>query len=160
MPACRLNWKIRRYRIQRIGNGIYWVYGDFIPIQFIVTTQLSTEENLWLRSLTNSLKGKREVDELLDSYNMHHKNVLYESVMDIIVRANQEAFEEVSGMCKALEELIHDTIEKKVEERIEERTKRYERLNLLLAQSNRVADIVKAAEDKEYRQQLMEELGL
>lgn len=80
--------------------------------------------------------------------------------MDIIVRANQEAFEEVSGMCKALEELMHDTIEERVEERIEERTKRYERLNLLLAQSNRVADIVKAAEDKEYRQQLMEELGL
>lgn len=36
---------------------------------------------------------------------------MYESVMDIIVRANREKFEEEKGMCQALMELMKDKFE-------------------------------------------------
>lgn len=36
--------------------GIYYIKGDVIQIQIIVTRKLSEIENLWLRSLTNKLK--------------------------------------------------------------------------------------------------------
>lgn len=58
-----------------------------------------------------------EVRRLLNEYQHHRDDKLYESVMDIIVRANYEEFEEVRGsMCKALEELMADVIAERQKE--------------------------------------------
>ncbi|MDO4471147.1 MAG: 3-isopropylmalate dehydrogenase, partial [Bacillota bacterium] len=38
---------------------------------------------------------------------------MYESVMDIIVRANEDKFEEAKSMCEALEELMKEELEAK-----------------------------------------------
>ncbi|MFR8347671.1 MAG: hypothetical protein ACLVAS_13755, partial [Mediterraneibacter gnavus] len=98
----------------------------------------------------------------------------------LIVRANKQKFEEVKGMCDALRELMKDEIEaeakKLAEERInaevnrqvQERTKqsveatekRINTLNLALSKADRIADIIKAAEDHDYQQKLFEEFGL
>ncbi|MGN8630203.1 hypothetical protein ACTNEW_01170 [Blautia sp. HCP3S3_G3] len=43
----------RGYQIEKADEGIYYVKGDFFPIQILVTRLLSKKENLWLRSLTN-----------------------------------------------------------------------------------------------------------
>lgn len=100
--------------------------------------------------------------------------------MELIVRANKQKFEEVKGMCDALRELMKDEIEaeakKLAEERInaevnrqvQERTKqsveatekRINTLNLALSKADRIADIIKAAEDHDYQQKLFEEFGL
>ena len=77
--------KVRGYEVQWVEKGIYYVIGDIIPIQIIVTSQLTKEENLWLRSLSGQLKSEDIVGELLDSYKQNYKNPLYESVMDLIV---------------------------------------------------------------------------
>ena len=45
-----------RYQVKKAESGIYYVTGDKIPIQIIVTKELTEAENLWLKSLTNRRK--------------------------------------------------------------------------------------------------------
>ncbi len=76
---------------------------DSIPIQILVTSQLDPSENLWLRSLTNDLHEYQMTRKLIDEYQKHGKNVLYQSMMDVIVRANTQQFsKEDKKMCEAL----------------------------------------------------------
>lgn len=98
----KLNWQ---------EKGICYVEGDIFPVQIIVTKYLQEKHNLWLKSLTNNLQDRKRIEELVRIYDKHKDNSLYESVMDIIVRANREKFEEEKGMCKALLELMKDEIE-------------------------------------------------
>ena len=166
----------RGYKIQEAGTGIYYVTGDKIPIQIVVTKALSSQENLWLKNLTNRLEKTEEAEKLIEDYRKNRGNTLYESVMDIIVRANRKKFEEARDMCEALEELMREKLEErfkekveaelaeKVEERVaeklEEELHRINELNKHLIKAGRMDDIVKAAEDGEYQRKLLEEYGL
>lgn len=78
--------------IDKMGEGIYYVFGDMFPIQILVTSELSKESNLWLCSLTNELEGDESVKQLTFAYEKKQKNKLYSSVMEIIVRANEDKF--------------------------------------------------------------------
>ena len=111
----------RGYKIQEAGTGIYYVTGDKIPIQIVVTKALSSQENLWLKNLTNRLEKTEEAEKLIEDYRKNRGNTLYESVMDIIVRANRKKFEEARDMCEALEELMREKLEERVAEKLEER---------------------------------------
>ena len=51
---------------------------------------------------------------LLNEYREKQKNPLYESVMQMIVRANEEKFREADCMCEALNRIIQDQIEEKI----------------------------------------------
>ena len=154
--------------IENIEKGIYHIKGDIIPMQIIVSSRLTKKENLWLKSLTDHLKTKDIMGELLEEYKENYKNPLYESVMDIIIQANESNFKEVKNMCRALEELMRDRIEEleglgeaRGEKRGEERGKnRVNKLILKLSQLNRMEDIIKAAGDGEYQMQLFEEFSL
>ena len=114
--------KVRSYQIEEKAKGIYYINKgrdiSILPMQIIVTSKLDENENLWLRSLTNKLQGRKEANHLLEEYQKHRDNKLYESVMNIIVRANYREFQEVKGMCKALEELMADVIEEREKEAI------------------------------------------
>lgn len=101
----------RGYRIETVGEGIFYIKGDYFPIQVIITSQLSGKENMWLKSLTNKLDGTSDARTLIREYGIHKENRLYQSVMEIIVRANTEQFQEVRGMCNALLELMKDEID-------------------------------------------------
>lgn len=96
---------VRKYTIEKQEDGIYYVKGDFFPIQIIYTRELSSEENLWLKNLTDTLKNKNDILTLMSEYQNHTSNNLYSSVMDIIVKANERKFEEVADMCDALKEI-------------------------------------------------------
>ena len=96
---------VRKYTIEKQEDGIYYVKGDFFPIQIIYTRELSSEENLWLKNLTDTLKNKNDILTLMSEYKNHTSNNLYSSVMDIIVKANERKFEEVTDMCDALKEI-------------------------------------------------------
>ena len=114
------------YRFEQKYPGIYYIQkeSDILPIQLIVTSELKWEDNLWLRSLTNKLEDRTQIKKIVNEYHRNKRNKLYESVMDIIVKANHKEFEEAKGdMCKALEELMADVIEERVEERVAEATK-------------------------------------
>ena len=97
--------KVHNYDVQLIENGIYYIKGDLIPIQLIITKDLTDEQNLWLHNLTNDIHDPKVVNTLICEYDKHQKDNRYKSVMDIIVHANKEAFKEVTEVCKALEDL-------------------------------------------------------
>lgn len=103
--------KERHYIVKKEDDGIYYILGDKIPIQLILTSQLSEERNFWLRNLTNNIKGLEKAQRIIVQYEQHKNSGLYQSVMDMIVRANRETFEEVKSMCKALEELMKDELD-------------------------------------------------
>ena len=137
-----------------------------------MTSRLAKEESLWLRNLTNKLKSRKDAEELVREYEKHYKNVLYESLMDIIVEANEEKFEEVKEMCEALRRLMKDELEaermegEEIGEKIgKEKGERQmllgmNRLILKLSELGRMDDMVKAAKDKEYQEKLFREFGL
>lgn len=93
-------------------------------IQLIVTSRLFEKDNLWLKNLTNDLKESETVLKLIEDYKKHEAEGLYQSVMDIIVRANEERFQEVDNMCEALEELLKDKIEAKTKKAEQEAMER------------------------------------
>lgn len=103
----------RGYEIHREEDGIYYINGDNIPIQLILTKELSEEQNLWLKSLTDELEETETAKHLIEQYGKHKGNNLYKSVMDLIVRANKDKFKEAKIMCEALEELMEDELEAK-----------------------------------------------
>ncbi len=98
-------------KIEKKENGIYYIIGERFPMQILVTTELSEKNNLWLKSLTNKLKDSASAEKLVREYEKHQKENLYISVMEIIVRANAEKFDEVKKMCDALRELMKDEFE-------------------------------------------------
>lgn len=177
--------KKRGFRIQKMDAGIYYILRDFIPIQIIVTRYLSPEKNLWLSSLTDHLKDKEVARKLLEDFGNHKQEILYRSVMNIIMQANKTQFQEVKDMlCEALEELMKDELEanrsrglsegrmKGLQEGLAEgraeglaegqqqATDRLNALTLKLAELGRTDDIIKAASDTSYQKKLLEELGI
>ena len=118
--------------------GIYYIKGDVIQIQIIVTRKLSEIENLWLRSLTNKLKKTKNAKKLIEDYRKHTDNNLYKSVLETIMRANQKTFEEVNGMSDIFMEIVQEKFDRKLKEEVEKatventvKTKLTERISLI-----------------------------
>ena len=103
--------KDRELEVKKVDKGIYYLLGDSFPIQLIVTKKLSRENNFWLSCLTNDLKGRSIIDKISSEHRKHRRNELYKSVMNIIVRANKEQFEEGKSMCEAILELFQDEVD-------------------------------------------------
>ena len=161
--------EVRHYTIDNPEEGIYYVIGDILPIQVLVTNQLSPEKNLWLYSLTDTLEDMSVTRQLLEDYKKNKENQLYQSVMEIIVKANENRLKEGKrDMCNALLELMKDELDEKREEGIREGIKegeslgenRINQLILKLSELNRTDEILKAAADREYQKKLLKELGL
>lgn len=108
--------EVRGFEVELFEEGIYYIKGDILAMQLIVTSQLSKEENFWLKNLTDDLSDRDAVEELAKEYHEHRKNTLYRSVMDVIVRANEELFKEESDVCEAIIDLFRDEYDKGVEE--------------------------------------------
>lgn len=108
--------EVRGFSVELFEAGIYYIKGDIFPIQVIVTSRLSKAENFWLRNLTDDLPDRAAVEELAREYHEHRKNTLYRSVMNVIVKANEELFEEESDVCEAIIDLFRDEYDKGVEE--------------------------------------------
>lgn len=110
----------KQYTVKKAEAGIYYVEGSLIPIQIIVLNRLSAEQNLWLKVLSNQLRETDIAQKMLTEYEKHRDNALYSSVMDVVVRANEEAFkQEENGMCELLEQIINEKIERKLNAREE-----------------------------------------
>ena len=97
---------IRKYSIEKVESGVYYIKGDFFPIQIINTKELSDTTNLWLHNLRDDITEKNVIQKLLLEYRQHDKINLYSSVINIIATANKETFLEVTNMSKVLEEIF------------------------------------------------------
>ena len=102
------------YIIKETDNGIYYINknDDILPIQIIVTSRLDSDENLWLRSLTNHLTNEDDAQRLITEYELNKKNKLYESVMDIIIRAYKNELREDADMSIVLDTWLDSVIKK------------------------------------------------
>ena len=103
--------QIRGLGIEKNSDGIYYINRDIIPMQLVITSELSEKENLWLRNLTNDLQSISSIEKLSIEYRKHEHDELYKSMMNIIIRANKEQFKEVKDVCEALKELFADELE-------------------------------------------------
>lgn len=104
--------KARGLHVKRQYSGIYYILGDAIPMQLLITNQLSKEDNYWLSNLRNDLKEEDDIQELLGRYEPWKENLYYQAVMDVIVRANWDNVkEEKENMCDALRELFAEELE-------------------------------------------------
>ncbi|MDD2978656.1 MAG: hypothetical protein PHN80_01655 [Hespellia sp.] len=141
-----------------------------IPIQLLVTKELSPDENLWLRSLRTELRLD-EIDHIINEYEKNKHSRRYQSVMDAITRGNWEKMEEEKKMCDALRELFAEEFEavekekqeaiKAAEEAAEEEITRAETRFAILTQrlleAGKNDQLLEAAKDKAYREKLYKE---
>ena len=141
-------------------EGIYYIIGDYLPIQILLLNRLSEEENLWLRNLTDHLSGEEQAERLVKEYWNHKDNTLYQAVMDIIIRANRKQFEEAKNMCDALRELFAEELKENYQAGEDQGRREFSRLILKLSELGRTDEIIKAAESPEYQEKLMKELGV
>lgn len=102
--------EVRKIVIEDHGNGIYYLTGDPIPMQFIHIPKLSREENYWLQVLRNDLKAGREIRSLMENYEKNRKSKDYTAVMNLVTRVNWEQMEVEKKMCEALNELFAEEL--------------------------------------------------
>ena len=100
-------------------EGIYYMEGLMFPVQVLLTDQLSKEDYIWLSRLRKDLEIKSDIEPLALAYKGKDKDPLYQAVMDLIIRANQEQYEEGKKMCEALRELFADELEEREERGME-----------------------------------------
>ena len=103
--------RAKGYEIEKIEDGIYYLFGMEFPIQIIVNSELSEEKNFWLKNLSNKIGNTESIEQLAYAYEGKKDNALYSSVMDILIRANAAKFSEVKNMCEALKELFKEELE-------------------------------------------------
>ena len=108
--------EVRGIHTKLAEKGIYYLEGDPIPIQLLITPELSREESYWMQNLRTDLKAGGEIRELMMRYEQNRKRKDYEDVMDLITRANWEQMEEEKKMCDALNELFAEEL-KEADER-------------------------------------------
>lgn len=103
---------VRGLSVRQYAPGIYYLEGDSVPIQIIVTKQLSPKEYYWLQNLRTDLKPGGEIRELIKRYEPQKSSHYHQAVMDLIVRANRKQMEEERNMCEALRELFAEELKK------------------------------------------------
>ena len=102
--------RVRGMKIEEQGDGIYYLKGDPVPMQMLITPKLSGEENYWLQNLRTDLKAGPEIRTLMSNYEKNRKSKDYAAVMNLITRANWEQMEVEKKMCDALNELFAEEL--------------------------------------------------
>lgn len=92
-------------------DGIYYLTGDAIPIQLLITHKLTQDENYWLQNLRTDLKAGREIGDIVARYEKNRHSKDYAAVMNLITRANWKEMEAERKMCDALKELFAEELQ-------------------------------------------------
>jgi len=87
----------RKYTVAEISPGIYTISGDILPIQIIDSSQLSAEENLWLKNLRKELKYTA-ITRIGKEIDRQGKAVHIAAYWNAIMLANPEAIKEAIKM--------------------------------------------------------------
>jgi hypothetical protein len=89
--------EVRGYQVEERRPGIYTVTGDIFPIQIINSRELSVDENLWLKDLTNTL-GIPEIQHLMGASQQRKDNDLVPVYMNAVYAANAKKIKEAYKM--------------------------------------------------------------
>ena len=102
----------RNINVTNIENGIYYLYGDAIPIQLIIVLELSIENNYWLNKLRNNLKSGGEIKLFMEQYEKNRDSKLFQALADTVMRANWKEVEEEGNMSDVIKEIFADQFHK------------------------------------------------
>ena len=102
----------RNMNVKNIENGIYYLYGDGIPIQLIIVPELSIENNYWLNKLRNNLKSGGEIKLFMEQYEKNRDSKLFQALADTVMRANWKEVEEEGNMSDVIKEIFADQFHK------------------------------------------------
>lgn len=116
--------EVRNIEAEYRDNGIYYLKGDAIPMQLLITPELTQEENFWLQNLRLDLKAGPEIRNLLNHYEPHKNAKDYAAVMNLITHANWEQMEVENKVCDALKELLAEEIKEAGDKGLAEGIKR------------------------------------
>lgn len=100
-------------------KGIYYLTGDAIPMQLLLTHKLDQDENYWLQNLRTDLKAGGEIREIVARYEKNRHSKDYAAVMNLITRANWKEMEVERKMCDALKELFAEELKEENEKGME-----------------------------------------
>ena len=91
--------KERGLKVRDMGDGLYYIDGEFFPVQILESKRLSPVNNVYLRNLRSNLSGEEFANVMSTGIANKHdffdgKNVY----MDRLIKANPAAFEEALSM--------------------------------------------------------------
>jgi hypothetical protein len=87
--------EVRHYQVEPLQKGIYYIIGDYLPIQIIVSADLSPSDNRWLKHLGRDLE-KEEAERIFKEG--VQLPLPMDAYYDVLIRANLKTFEEVIAM--------------------------------------------------------------
>lgn len=150
--------------IKQAAPGIYYITGLLFPMQFLHLRKLERREYVWLSRLRADLENE-DVEFLSQEYLQRSGNPMYGAVMDLLVRANQEKYEEGKQMCDAIRELFADEFaeqEKKLTEQEKQLTEQEKQLTEIKKQYQKLETEAKQEKDNGIRVlvETCRELGL
>ncbi len=154
-PAKLLEWLQKNYEVREDHPGIYYIaHAGLFPAQIIVSDELLKEDAIWLQSLTNRLQSadaKKLLANIEETRYGRNERELIESVLQVLLAANREAFDEMRkeepGMYDALRDFMAADFQK-AENKGEERAKRETAIRLadMGMSVDKIADAVESSE--------------
>ena len=97
-------------------------------MQLVLIDQLSPEESYWLQKLRNDLKSGGEIRQLIERYDAYKNIDLYQSVMNVILKANKKETEVERKMCDELKKLFAEDFAESEQRGLQRGLKRGEKI--------------------------------
>ena len=105
----------RKLTVAKVSLGVYHINKEIFNAQIIVTKELSPEDNLYLRCLTNKLQDAGLANQLAADYKLHQDQELYIRYLHQITTANTKAKGESSMVCEGLLNMFGTSSEEIIE---------------------------------------------
>jgi len=97
----------RGLQVKELGDGIFYIDGEVVPIQIIESKRLSPDTNLFLRNLRSNLSAI-DMRDTLQSYKAQRPLDDKTAYLDRLIKANLRAYKEAVKM-GALKEIFLQT---------------------------------------------------
>lgn len=134
----------RKLTIAKASPGVYYINKETFTIQIIVTKELSPEDNLYLRCLTNKLQSTGLANQLAKDYSKHQEQDIYIRYMHQITTANIKAKGESSMICEGILNLCGTSSAEIIERTKKEEAEYYlPKIEQLSSQNNYLKTLLK-----------------
>jgi len=91
--------EVYKYAVQENSAGIYEITGCPFPTQIIEAKLLPEDENIWLKTFRSGLRAE-SLRTILNALRESGRKQYSPAYLNLLMRANTEAFEEVQNMAK------------------------------------------------------------
>lgn len=105
----------RKLTVAKVSTGVYYINKETFNVQIIVTKELSPEDNLYLRCLTNKLRDTGLANRLATDCKLHQNQELYIRYLHQLTTANTNAKGESSMVCEGLLNMFGTSSEEIIE---------------------------------------------